>query len=50
MSKGVLKIGEKEIAIIQVGLQERVRKVTVIDHFVIPAQKEGCGKCIRRET
>ena len=41
MSKGVLKVAGKEIPIIQVGLQNGVRKVTAADHFVIPAQSEA---------
>ena len=40
MSKGVLMIDKKEIPIIQVGVNDRVRKVTAADHFVIPAQTE----------
>ena len=40
MSKGVLMIDKKEIPIIQVGVNNRVRKVTAADHFVIPAQTE----------
>ena len=40
MSKGVLLIDKKEIPIIQVGVNNRVRKVTAADHFVIPAQTE----------
>ena len=42
MSKGVLMIDKKEIPIIQVGVNDRVRKVTAADHFVIPAQT----KCV----
>ena len=41
MSKGVLKVAGKEVPIIQVGLQNRIRKVTAADHFVIPAQSEA---------
>ena len=40
MSKGVLMIDKKEIPIIQVGVTNRVRKVTAADHVVIPAQTE----------
>ena len=40
LSRGVLLIGKKEVPIIQVGVQTRVRKVTAADHFVIPAQSE----------
>ena len=40
MSKGVLVINKKEIPIIQVGVTNRVRKVTAADHFVIFAQSE----------
>ena len=40
MSKGVLMIDKKEIPFIQVGVNNRVRKVTAADHFVIPAQTE----------
>ena len=36
MSKGVLMIDKKEIPIIQVGVNKRVRNVTAADHFVIP--------------
>ena len=41
MSKGVLKVEGKEVPIIQVGMKNRVRKVTSADHFVIPAQSEA---------
>ena len=41
MSKGVLKVAGKEIPIIQIGLQNRVHKVTAADRFVIPAQSEA---------
>ena len=41
MSKGVLKVTGKEVPIIEVGLQNRIRKVTAADHFVIPAQSEA---------
>ena len=40
MSKGVIVLNKKEIPIIQVGMSNRVRKVTAADHFVIPAQSE----------
>ena len=40
MSKGVLSIKKKEVPIIQVGVRNRVRKVTAADHFIIPAQSE----------
>lgn len=40
MSKGVLLIDKKEVPIIQVGVTNRVRKVTAADHFIIPAQSE----------
>ena len=40
MSKGVLMIDKKEIPIIKVGVNNRVRKVTTADHFDIPAQTE----------
>ena len=41
MSKGVLMIAGKEVPIIQIGLQNRIRKVTAADHYVIPAQREA---------
>ena len=40
MSKGILEINKKEVPIIQVGVANRVRKVTAADHFIIPAQSE----------
>ena len=40
MSKGVLVLDKKEVPIIQIGVTNRVRKVTAADHFVIPAQSE----------
>ena len=40
LSKGVLIINRQEVPIIQVGLENRVRKVTSADHFIIPAQSE----------
>ena len=40
MSKGVIVLNKKEVPIIQVGVTNRVRKVTAADHFVIPAQSE----------
>ena len=41
MSKGVLMIAGKEVSIIQIGSQNRIRKVTAADHYVIPAQSEA---------
>ena len=41
LSKGVLKVHDQEVPIIQVGIQNRIRKVTAADHFVIPAQCES---------
>ena len=41
MSKGVLIINKQELPIIQLGVTNRVRRVTAADHFVIPAQSEG---------
>ena len=38
MSKGVLVINKKDVPIIQVGVTNRLRKVTAADHFIIPAQ------------
>ena len=32
---------DQEVPIIQVGIQNRIRKVTAADHFVIPAQCES---------
>ena len=40
MSEGVLVKNIKEVPIIQVGVSNRVRKVTATDHFIIPAQSE----------
>ena len=37
---GVIVLNKKEVPIIQVGVINRVRKVTAADHFVIPAQSE----------
>ena len=41
MSKGVLQIAGKEVPIIQVGITNRLRKVTAADHSIIPAQSEA---------
>ena len=41
MREGVLKVDGKEVPIIQVGMKNRIRKVTSADHFVIPAQSEA---------
>ena len=41
LSKGVLKVHDQEVPIIRVGIQNRIRKVTAADHFVIPAQCES---------
>ena len=41
LSTGVLKIDEQEVPIIQIGINNRIRKVTAADHFVIPAQSEA---------
>lgn len=41
MSRGVLRVAGKEVPIIQVGMQNRVRRVTAADHYVIPAQSEA---------
>ena len=41
MSKGVLIIENQEVPIIQVGCKNRIRRVTVADHYVIPAQCES---------
>ena len=43
MRRGVLLIDKKEVPIIQVGVQTRVRKVTAADHFVIP-RKTGAWR------
>ena len=40
MSKGVLILNKQEVPIIQVGVTNRVRRVTAADHSVIPAQSE----------
>ena len=37
----MLKIDENEVPIIQIGINNRIRKVTAADHFVIPAQSEA---------
>ena len=39
-SKGVLVVQDKEVSINQVGLKNRVRRVTAADHYVIPPQAE----------
>ena len=41
MSRGMLKMGDKEVPIIQVGITNRTRKVTAADHSIIPAQSEA---------
>ena len=41
MSKGILKMGDKEVPIMQVGIMNRTRKVTAADHSIIPAQSEA---------
>ena len=41
LSKGVLVVQDKEVPIIQVGLKNRLRRVTAADHFVIPPQSES---------
>ena len=40
MRKGVLILNKQEVPIIQVGVTNRVRRVTAADHSVIPAQSE----------
>ena len=40
MSKRGLKIDKQEVPIIQIGITNRIRKVTAADIFVIPAQSE----------
>ena len=40
LSKGVLVIDRQEVPMIQVGLENRIRKVISADHFIIPAQSE----------
>ena len=40
MSKGILKMGDKEVPIMQVGIMDRTRKVTAADYSIIPAQSE----------
>ena len=41
LSKGVLRVHDQEVPIIQVGIKSRVRRVTAADHYVIPAQCES---------
>ena len=41
MSKGVLQMASKEVPIIQIGMADRIRRVTAADHTVIPAQSEA---------
>ena len=41
ISEGVLKVNGKEVPIIQVGMKDRICKVTSADHFVIQAQSEA---------
>ena len=41
LSKGVLQVKDQEVPIIQVGLERKVRKVTVSDHAIIPAKTEA---------
>ena len=38
MSKGILKMGDKEVPLMQIGIADRTRKVT--DYSIIPAQSE----------
>ena len=40
MSKGILKMGDKEVPIMQIGIEDRTRKVTAADNSIIPAQSE----------
>ena len=40
MSKGILKMGDKEVPIMQVGINDRIRKVTPAYNCIIPAQSE----------
>ena len=41
LSKGVLKINNQEVPIIQIGMNERIREVTAAGHSIIPAQSEA---------
>ena len=41
LSKGLILINGAEVPVIQMGLKNRVRRVTAADHFVIPAQSEA---------
>ena len=41
MSKGVLQMAGKEVPIIQIGMADRIRRVTAADHTVIPAESEA---------
>ena len=40
LSKGVLKINNQEVPIIQIGMNERICEVTAAGHSIIPAQSE----------
>ena len=40
MSKGILKMGDNEVPIVQVGINDRIRKVTPAYNCIIPAQSE----------
>ena len=40
MSKGILKMGDIEVPIMQIGVADRTRKVTAADYSIIPAQSE----------
>ena len=41
LTKGVLMVDNKEVPIIQVGINQRIRGVTAADHSIIPAQSEA---------
>ena len=40
LSKGVIKLNNLEVPIIQIGMNERIRNVTAAGHNIIPAQSE----------
>ena len=41
LSKGVLRVDNKEVPVIQIGMKSRIRRVTAADHFIIPAESEA---------
>ena len=41
LSKGILRVDNKEVPVIQIGMKSRIRRVTAADHFIIPAESEA---------